>query len=125
MASGSSETPAERIGTGDIITAYPDDKTMLGRGSFGVVFATRKGNSRLAVKVIHCAKHWRQKMESLNTEVLPLVMSRSKAWKHVTWANKAFVHENFASDLLQLQKKTQRREPFSLADTSVLGITAG
>ena len=44
---------SEIIGTGDLIRTYPDEKTVLGEGSFGVVFATRGvDNSRVAVKII-------------------------------------------------------------------------
>ena len=105
MESRSSPAPTECIGTDSIINAYPNVKTILGGGSFGVVFATRLGNSRLAVKVVHCGKQWRAQVERLQTEVMPLTMSARKAWKHVSWANRAFVHENLASDLSQLIKK--------------------
>ena len=100
----SSSTSTGVIGTDSVIISYPERKVILGQGSFGVVFATRLGRARLAVKIVHCGKHWRRHHEKLETEVMPLTMSARNCWKHVTSANRAFVHENRASDLAQLLK---------------------
>ena len=102
----SSSTSTGVIGTDSVIISYPERKVILGQGSFGVVFATRLGRARLAVKIVHCGKHWRRHHEKLETEVMPLTMSARNGWKHVTSANKAFVHENCATDLAQLLNST-------------------
>ena len=38
----------------------------------------------------------------LETEVGPLNLSAQTGWKNVSWANKAFVHENTEMDLQEL-----------------------
>ena len=83
---------------------YSGFKTLLGDGSYGVVFATRVADKRVAVKVVHCPKQWRLHIEKLEREVIPLSISANKSWKNVVWANHAFVHENFASDIKQRSK---------------------
>ena len=97
---------ASKIGAGSIVKEYPDGNSIVGEGSFGVVFATRQGQSRLAVKVIHCGKHWKTEIGKLETEVVPLDMSAGKKWKHVTSANRAFVNENLASEVHQLVRSS-------------------
>ena len=61
----SSSTSTGVIGTDSVIISYPERKVILGQGSFGVVFATRLGRARLAVKIVHCGKHWRRHHEKL------------------------------------------------------------
>ena len=96
------------IETDNVIKAYPHSKTILGQGSFGVVFATRLEGSRVAVKICHCGKrgHTEEEKAKPETEVTPLTMSARNGWKRVTSANKAFVHENCATDLAQLLNST-------------------
>ena len=93
---------APKITTGSIVKEYPDSKRIIGEGRFGVVFATRRDQSRLAVKVIHCGNRWRSDIGKLETEVVALDMSARKKWKHVTSAHRAFVNDNLASELDQL-----------------------
>ena len=109
----SSSTSTGVIGTDSVIISYPERKVILGQGSFGVVFATRLGRARLAVKIVHCGKHWRRHHEKLETEVMPLTMRARNCWKHVTSANRAFAHENRASDLAQLSKMATSTGAFS------------
>ena len=93
---------APNIGTGSIFKEYPDSKSIIGGGNFSVVFLTRRDQSRLAVKVIHCPKDWRNQIGKLETEVMPLDMSARKQWKHVISANKWFVNEHLAKELKEL-----------------------
>ena len=60
-------TQAPKIGTGSIVEEYPDAKSIIGEGSFGVVFATRRGQSREAFtlptameKLIHESQEFRE-----------------------------------------------------------------
>ena len=94
------------IGPDSIISTYPNAKSLLGGGSFGVVFATKQDDSRVAIKLVHVARKWQEQRESLAIEVMPLTLSAREQWKHVCWANKAFVHENLAMDLAQLLKES-------------------
>ena len=61
---------APKITTGSIVKEYPDLKSIICEGSFGVVFGTRRGESRLAVKVIHGGNRWRSDIGKLETEVV-------------------------------------------------------
>ena len=92
---------APNIGTGSIVKEYPDSKSIIGEANYSVVFATKRDQSRLAVKVIHCPTDWRNEIGKLETEVMPLDMSARKQWKHVIWANKWFVNENLVKELMQ------------------------
>ena len=93
---------APNIGTGSIVTEYPGPKSIIGEGYYSVVFVTKRDQSRLAVKLIHCPKDWRNEIGKLETEVMPLDMSARKQWKHVIWANKWFVNENLVKELKEL-----------------------
>ena len=75
MEPASSPAPKPCIETGNLMTAYPDAKSILGGGSFGVVFATRGGQGRLAVKVVHVGKRWNERSEENPevAEVIPLL----------------------------------------------------
>ena len=102
METSFSPRPCEDIEVDSILSAYPDRKGIIGGGSFGVVFATiGRGNSRLAVKIVHCHRRWKKELPRLVKEVRPMVMSARNAWKNVTRANRAFVHEMLHDDLLE------------------------
>ena len=109
----SSSTSTGAIGTDSVIKSYPERNVILGHGSFGIVFATRLRDSRVAVKICHCGQrgHTEEEKAKLETEVTPLTMSARNGGKHVTSANKAFVHEDFKTDLAYLLNSTSDGTP--------------
>ena len=96
--------PGEYIAEGSIFD-YGDGKVNLGSGTFGLVFGTRVGPKRVAIKIQHVPKAWKTKLGQLEREVIPLSMSARKLWKNVSWADKAFVHENLRKDLDAIKRK--------------------
>ena len=112
-------TPAsgEFITVGSILD-YEDDKVLLGSGSFGVVYGTRKGGERVAVKVVHIPRQWRRSIAMLEREVIPLHISALYGWKHVNSCKRAFVHENLCSDLDDIKTGKGNRD----RSTSALSI---
>ena len=103
-------------------TSYPNDKSILGKGSFGIVFATRRDDVRVAVKVIPASKNWKTTTEikRMESEVRPMIDSKRLKWKHVIWAYRAFVHEQLITEVRNLSKPASADGSLSASTSEVL-----
>ena len=85
-----------------IMSCYTDKKSIICKGSYGVLFATNGNTSRLAVKVAPCRWNWQDQLARLDNEILPLALGAENGWKNVVSGNRLFVHEKLQDDIKSL-----------------------